>query len=156
DRPYQANRCLAVLSKMMNLAEAWGLRSDGSNPCRHVKKYREYKRERYLTPDELRRLGAVLADPTTKATESPFAIAAIGLLVLTGARLTEILTLRWEYVDLDHEVLRLPDSKTGAKSIYLNAAAITLLRTMPRMQDNPHVIAGKKDGARLVNLQKSW
>src|SRR5262249_48989487 len=131
DRPYQANRALGVLSKMMNLAEAWGLRLGGSNPVRHVKKYREDKRERYLTKAELQRLGAVLADAETKAVENPFAIAAIGLLVLTGARLTEILTLRWEHVDLENEVLRLPDSKTGAKLIYLNAAAINLLRTMP-------------------------
>jgi integrase len=156
DRPYQANRSLAVLSKMMNLAEVWGLRLDGSNPVRHVKKYREDKRERYLTKAELQRLGAVLADAQTKATESPFAIAALGLLVLTGARLIEILSLRWEYVDLENEVLRLPDSKTGAKLIYLNAAAINLLRTMPRMADNPYVIAGKNRGARLINLQKPW
>jgi integrase len=156
DRPYQANRALGVLCKMMNVAEEWGLRPDGSNPCRHVKKYREQKRERYLTKEELQRLGRVLADPETKATESPFAIAAIGLLVLTGARLTEILTLRWEYVVLENGVLRLPDSKTGAKVIYLNGAAIKLLRTMPRMQGNPFVIAGKKAGARLINLQKAW
>jgi len=156
DRPYQANRALAVLSKMMNLAEAWGLRLDGSNPVGHVKKYREDKRERYLTKAEMQRLGAVLADAETKAVESPFAIAAIGLLVLTGARLTEILTLRWEHVDLESEVLRLPDSKTGAKPIYLNAAAINLLRTMPRMAGNPYVIAGKNPGARLINLQKPW
>src|SRR4029450_11899760 len=74
DRPYQANRALGVLSKMMNLAEAWGLRLDGSNPVRHVKKYREDKRERYLTKEELQRLGAALADAQTKATESPFAV----------------------------------------------------------------------------------
>jgi integrase len=156
DRPYQANRCLAVLSKMMNLAEAWGLRLDGSNPVRHVKKYREDKRERYLTKEELQRLGAVIADAHTKATESPFAVAAIGLLILTGARLREILTLRREHVDLPGRALRLPDSKTGAKLIYLNDAAIQLLRTMPRMADNPYVIAGKKQGASLVNLQKAW
>jgi integrase len=156
DRPYQANRALGVLSKMMSLAEEWGLRPDGSNPCHHVKKYRELNRERYLTKEELRRLGAVLAGTETKVTESPVVVAAIGLLVLTGARLTEILTLRWENVDLDGEVLRLPDSKTGAKLIYLNAAAIHLLRTMPRMAGNPYVIAGKKTGARLVNLQKAW
>jgi integrase len=156
DRPYQANRCLAVLSKMMNLAEAWGLRLDGSNPVRHVKKYRELKRERSLTREELQRLGAVLADSHTKATESPFAIAAIWLLILTGARLREILTLRWEYLDLSAQALRLPDSKTGAKLIYLNGAAIKLLRTIPRMANNPYVIAGKKHGASLVNLQKAW
>ena len=140
----------------MNLAEAWGLRLTGSNPARHIKKYREQKRERYLTRQELQHLGAVLADPKTKAVESPFVIAAIGLLVLTGARLTEILTLRWDHVDLAHQVLRLPDSKTGAKLIYLNTAAINLLRTMPRMAGNPYVIAGKNRGARLINLQKPW
>ena len=156
DRPYQGNRALGVLSKMMNVAEVWGLRPDGSNPCRHVKKYREVKRDRYLTREELQRLGAVLADEQAKGTESPFVVVAIGLLVLTGARLTEILTLRWEYVDLENGVLRLPDSKTGAKLIYLNAAAMQLLRTMPRMQGNPHVIAGEKPGAHLVELQKPW
>jgi integrase len=156
DRPYQANSALGVLSKMMNVAEEWGLRPDGSNPCRHVKKYRELKRERYLTREELQRLGAVLDDDQTKEIESPFAIAAIGMLVLTGARLNEILTLRWEYVDLENGVLRLPDSKTGAKLIYLNPTAMQLLRTMPRMQDNPHVIAGEKPGAHLVELQKPW
>jgi integrase len=156
ERPYQANRALGVFSKMMNLAEEWGLRPDGSNPCRHVKKYREDKRERYLTKDELRRLGAALAEAERSRTESPFTTAAIGLLILTGARLMEILTLRWEYLDLENEVLRLPDSKTGAKLIHLNEPAINLLRALPRMADNPHVIAGKKGGARLINLQKPW
>src|SRR5262249_51304042 len=120
DRPYQANRSIAVLSKMMNLAEAWGLRTDGANPCRHIKKFKEVKRERYLTPEELRRLGKVLADAQADGSESPFVLAAVELLVLTGARLTEILTLRWEYVDLQQALLRLPDSKTGAKPIYLS------------------------------------
>ena len=154
DRPYQANRALGVLCKMLNLAEEWGLRPDGSNPCRHVKKYREVKRERYLTAEELRRLGAVLSDAQTNRTETPFTLAAIGLLILTGARLMEILTLRWEHVDLDGGVLRLPDSKTGAKLIYLNDAAKGLLRTMPRMQGNPHVIPGHKPGAHLVDCKR--
>lgn len=156
DRPYQANRSLAVLSKMMNLAEAWGLRADGSNPCRHVKKYREDKRERYLTREELQRLGAVLTDPQTHKAESPFVRAAIGLLILTGARLKEILTLRWDYVDLENRALRLPDLKTGAKLIYLNDAATDLLRRIPHMQGNPYVLIGKKAGAPIINLQKPW
>jgi Arm DNA-binding domain/Phage integrase, N-terminal SAM-like domain len=96
DRPYQANRCLAVLSKMSNLAEAWGLRPDGSNPCRHVKKYREEKRDRYLTGDELQRLGGALAQAERAKTESPFVLAAIGLLILTGARLNETSSLQRE------------------------------------------------------------
>jgi integrase len=156
DRPCQANRALAVLSKMMNLAEQWGLRPDGSSPTRHVRKYRETKRERYLSMEELQRLGRALAESQTTGTESPFALAAIGLLALTGARLTEILTLRWAEVDLERQVLRLPDSKTGAKTIYLNDAAMDLLRTMPRLAGNPYVVAGAKKGARLVNLQKPW
>ena len=156
DRPYQANRALGVLRKMMNLAEEWGLRSEGSNPCRHVKKYREDKRERYLTKDELQRLGATLAAAKRNETETPFALTAIALLLLTGARLNEILTLRWEHVDLANGVLRLPDSKTGAKEIYLSDTAIKLLRTMPPMAGNPYVIAGKKTGACLINLQKPW
>jgi integrase len=88
--------------------------------------------------------------------EQPFITAAIGLLILTGARLTEILTLRWDYVDLANAVLRLPDSKTGAKLIYINDAAIKLLSEIPKMAGNPFVIVGGKPGARLVNLQKPW
>lgn len=156
DRPYQANRALGVLCKMMNLAEEWGLRPDASNPCLHVKKYPEKKRERFLSAQELQRLGSVLADAQAKNTENPFTLAAIGLLILTGARLGEILTLRWDYVDLETGVLRLPDSKTGAKLIYLNTAAVDLLRTLPRVKDNPHVIVGYKRGAHLVELQKPW
>jgi integrase len=155
-RPYQANRALGVLSKMMNLAEEWGLRPDGSNPCRHVKKYREQKRERYLSQDELQRLGQTLIEAQQANTEDSYFLAAIGLLILTGARLREIQTLRWDYVDFTSGVLRLPDSKTGAKLVYLNAGAIDLLRTIPRLNDNPHVIAGQKPGAHLVELQKPW
>ena len=58
--PYQANRILEVVRKMFNLAEGWGLRKDGSNPCRHVQKYKEKKRERFLSDDEFHKLGQVL------------------------------------------------------------------------------------------------
>jgi integrase len=141
---------------MMNLAEQWGLRPDGSNPARHVRKYREVKRERYLSTQELQQLGRTLAQAQAEGSESPFVLAAIALLVLTGARLTEILTLRWVEVDLERQLLRLADSKTGPKTIYLNDAATNLLRTIPRLADNLYVIAGAKKGARLVNLQKPW
>jgi integrase len=78
------------------------------------------------------------------------------LLILTGARLREIQTLKWDHVDFTNGVLRLPDSKTGAKLVYLNAGSMDLLRTIPRLKDNPHVIVGKKPGAHLVELQKPW
>ena len=84
----------------------------------------------------------------------PSAVAAIRLLIFTGARLSEILTLRWDYVE--HSYLRLPDSKTGAKLIYLNPPARELLARLPRIEDNPYVIPGDKPGACLVNLQKPW
>ena len=156
ERPYQANRSLGVLSKMFGLAEEWGLMPDGSNPCHRVRKYREVKRERFLTRDEFQAVGRALAEAQADGSENPFAVAAILLLILTGARLSEILTLKWQHVDLDAGLLRLPDSKTGAKQVHLNGAAINVLRVLPRMQGNPYVIAGEKPGAHLVNLQKPW
>lgn len=154
--PYQANRTLGILRKMLNLAEVWGYRPEGSNPCRHVEKYKERARERFLSAEELARLGEALSASETDSTVSPAAIAAIRLLVFTGARLSEILTLKWEYVDLAHQYLRLPDSKTGSKSVYLNPPALDLLQALPHVEDNPYVIIGHKPGQHLVDLQKPW
>ena len=108
DKPYQANRRLGVLSKMFNLAEVWGWRPDGSNPCRHVKRYKEHKRERFLSPQETERLGQVLREAEE---EMPSAVAAFRLLLLTGCRMSEIRDLRWDYVKGD--CIELPDAKTG-------------------------------------------
>ena len=87
---------------------------------------------------------------------NPFIMAAIRLLVLTGARLNEILTLRWDWVGFDAQCLRLPDSKTGAKTVYLNPPAMKVLAEIPKLEGNPHVICGGKSGAHLINLQKPW
>ena len=76
--------------------------------------------------------------------------------MFTGARLSEILTLRWEHVDFERQVLDLPDSKTGRKQIFLSAPALQVLSELPRVQGNPHVIVGERAGAHLVNLQKPW
>ncbi len=152
ETPYQANRLLAVLSKMFNLAERWGLRPDGSNPCRHVEKFGERKRERMLSPAELARLGDALAAHDG----SPFAVAAVKLLVFTGARLGEVLGLRWEWIDFERGEARLPDSKTGAKTLHLPPPALAVLAELPRLDGNPYVVAGAKPGAALVNLEKPW
>ena len=152
--PYQANRTLGVLSKMFNLAEVWGLRLDGSNPCRHVKKYPEQNRERFLSPEELARLGQVLREVEDQAAESPAAVAAIRLLTLTGCRLSEILTLKWDYV-VDGG-LHLPDSKTGAKVVHLGTTAQEALAAIERLPDNPYVIVGRKPGTHLADLQHPW
>ncbi len=153
--PYAANRYLALLSHMFNVAEDWGLRPENSNPCRRVKKYKEKARERFLSPEELKRLGKALTRAEI-AGESAYVIAAIRLLLFTGARLNEILSLRWEQVDLKSSLLRLPDSKTGAKTIALPAPAVQILADLQRQENNPHVICGAKEGAALVNLQKPW
>jgi integrase len=150
--PYAANRSLAVLSKMFALAERWGERPDGSNPCRHVERYAERKRERMLSAEEFARLAAVLK----ASSRSPYALAAIKLLVFTGARLSEILNLKWEWVDLERGEARLPDSKTGAKTLHLPPPALAVLSELPRVEGNPYVIVGHIHGTRLVNLEKPW
>jgi integrase len=98
--PYQANRTLGVLSKMMNLAETWGIRDKHTNPCEDVERYPERKRERFLSPKELKRLGHALAAAEAEQTETKYAVAAFRILLLTGCRLSEIQKLEWRYVDL--------------------------------------------------------
>jgi integrase len=152
-KPFQANRMLALLSKMFNLAERWGLRPQGSNPCRWVDRYPEKHRERFLSAAEIARLGAVLDEE--EATE-PFVVLAIRLLLLTGARRSEVLTLRWSNVDFERGALRLPDSKTGAKAIPLGPPVLALLSAAPRLEGNPYVIPGRRAGGRLVGLFRPW
>ena len=156
ETPYQANRTLGVLSKIFNLAELWGMRPDGSNPCRHVKRYREEKRERFLSDEEYRRLGEVLKEVEHDGSETPAAVAAFRLLMLTGCRLSEIQKLRWEHIDLEAGELRLPDTKTGAKVVHLGGPAISVLRGIERKDDSPWVIAGRKPGSHLTDLQHPW
>lgn len=156
ETPYQANRVLAVISKIMNLAERWGLRPDGSNPCRHIEKFREIARQRYLSAVEMKRLALILAKLTNERTESPQAISAIRLLMFTGCRVSEILTLRWEWIDLSNRCLRLPDSKTGTRHIQLNSLALQELSLIERIPNNAFVITGSKTGCNLVNLEKPW
>jgi integrase len=154
DRPYQANRTLGVLSKMFNLSEVWGLRLDGSNPCRHVPKYREVKRERYLSQAELRRLGLILSNCATVGSETPHVVAAFRLLILTGCRLGEIQTLKWEYITPNG--MELPDTKTGARRIPLPQPARAVLNTLPTVPGNPYVIVGKVEGQHITDLQHPW
>ena len=154
--PYQANRTVGVLSKMFNLAELWGIRPDGSNPCLHVKRYKEEKRERFLSQDEFARLGSVLDEIERDGSETRSAVAAIRLLMLTGCRRTEIRTLRWEHADLDAGELHLPDTKTGARAVPLAPAAVNVLATLPRDHDNPWVISGKNPGSHLTDLNHPW
>lgn len=154
--PGHANRTLGVLSRMLTMAEVWEMRPEGVNPCRFVKKYPERRRERFLSDDEYRRLGAALRDAEREGLASPAAVAALRLLMLTGCRSGEILSLRWDNVDLDRGELRLPDSKTGARIVHLGDPAIAVLRGIRRREDSPWVIPGLKRGTHLAFLHGPW
>ena len=150
--PTEANSALVVTSIMFNFAERIDLRPAGSNPCRHIERYRRRRHERFLSADELGRLGAVLA----AYDGAPYAVAAIRLLIFTGARRGEISGLRWDWIDFERGEARLPDSKTGAKTVHLPPPALAVLAKLPRIVGNPHVIVGGIAGAPLVNLDKPW
>ena len=154
--PYQANRTVQILSRLFTLAEVWGLRPDGSNPCRHVRRFREEKRERFLSDAEYARLGAALKAGEEQRLEPPEVVAAIRPLMLTGCRRAEILTLQWDHVDLEAGELRLPDSKTGARTVHLGDPAIAVLRAIPRRAGDPFVIAGTSPGRPMKDLHHYW
>ncbi len=154
--PYQANRTVAVISKMFSFAEARELLPKDGNPCRHIEKYRENPRERFLTSEEINRLADAIQEAEQSGRSLPSTIAAIRLLLFTGARRGEILTLKWEFVDFERSMLFLPDSKTGKKPIHLNALAIAVLRELPRVVGNPYVLPGRKEGESVKELKTSW
>lgn len=155
--PYEANRMLAMASKMFGLAERWGFRPDHTNPAKNIDRYREEKRERYLTSAEVARLWQVLNSDIAAGKVSGSAIAAIKLLMLTGRRLNEVLGLKWVWVDLEAKVLRLPDTKNGALLVSLGDAAVSVLAELKEKgSDETYVIAGRRHGSPLVNLQKPW
>ncbi len=155
-KPATANQVLGTLSFMYRLAETWGYVSEGYNPCRGVKRYPARHRERFLTDRELDRLGKALSDMECQSTVSWSTIAALRLLVLTGCRKNEILRLRWEHVVLDAAELRLPDAKTGARTIALPAAAVSLLEHLPRIPGNPWVLPGRVPGAHIRTIYSTW
>jgi integrase len=127
-----------------------------ANPARSIEMFPEKPRERLLSTDELGRLGAALDKALRSKTEHPSVIACIRLLVLTGARLSEILKLKWENVDLDPGVLRLPDSKTGAKMVPLGAPAMSVLASLSREAKSTFVCSGDKPEGHFVGIQRPW
>jgi integrase len=176
--PGAANRVVALFSAVWNWAAKRDEVPTSENPTLHLERYPEKGRERYLTVEELRRLGRALREAETtglpwvvdekgvkakhlpKAKRSrvidPYAVAAIRLLMLTGARLREILDARWDYVDWQRGLMFLPDSKTGRKTIYLSDAAIDVLTSIPRLDGNPHIIPGETKGAPRADLKRPW
>ena len=134
--PYMANRVLALLSKMFTLAEMWGYRPPYTKPTRFVPRYPEKKRRRIMGGDEAAAISVAL---TKRAKRRPEAVAIIWMLALTGARASEVYKAKWEW--LDGSVLHLPDSKTGAKPVYLPKQVMELLE--PRRRAEGLIFKGK-------------
>jgi len=157
--PYLANRVVAALSAFCSWAEREGLRPPQSNPCYANERYGEKGHKRYLSADEYARLGKALRAAEDDDTIAPAPLTAIRLLLLTGCRPSEILTLEWSHVDLPASVLRLADSKTGEKTVHVPPEAVRLLKRWPRHAGSPFVFPGtgrRTRGEHLVNLAKPW
>ena len=158
DKPVMANRARAVLHRLFNLAERWGMRPQNSNPAHGIERYREKKRHRDLSEIELARLAQALTE-AEKAGEDPNALAAIRLLLFTGCRRGEVLGLRWSEVGTERGLLRLGDSKTGEKSVHLNCAALEVIESR-RDAGDTFVFAMKRDVGETHlsedRLRKAW
>ena len=175
-RPMTANRVVECIGSVYRYAATCGLVKRGHNPAAHIEAFREQRRERFLTSQELARLGDAIREaetvgipwqvdeknPKAKHTPKrkrvtnigPHAAAALRLLILTGARLREILGLKWSYVDFERGLLLLPDSKTGRKAIVLNAPALAVLSELPRI--GAFVIVGDKPDMPRHDLNRPW
>ena len=168
--PYMANRCIAVLSVFLNWCEKYGYRERHSNPCKEITLYREQKRQDFMSAEILSVLGDALArmeaiwherqasrtrgNGEQVDTITPQAAAAIRLLMFTGARLGEILSLKWDYIDFDQGIARLPDSKTGFKVLQLPAPALAVLESLPEMSE--WVLPANSRTGHMVNLKTPW
>lgn len=156
--PYRANRLLSLLSKIFNFSadDLLQIRHDWRNPAEGIQKFKEEKRRRYLSRDELQAVAQALAIAELEGLGVSQTVAAIRLLIFTGARHREILTMKWDYVNWERACLSLPDSKTGAKDIPLNGPALAILQGIDKLKDNPYVIVGKYKATHWDDLGPTW
>ena len=152
DTPIMANRFLALISTMMNLAEKWEYRPQNTNPCKYVDRYKEKKRQVYLSMDQLEKVGQAMRQ--LKNTESFYALSALKMLLVTGCRTSEILNLKREYVDIANNCIHLPDSKTGARTIHLSPVAFDILNALP--SEEGFVFRSPRENKRLTTLRCLW
>jgi integrase len=174
--PVTANRLLALISALYTWASRVGDVPADLKPARGITRYREQGRERFLSSEELARLGDALREAETigvpwvvdessskakhvpkgnrRTKVSPFGTAAIRLLLLTGCRLREILNLRWEEFDRERGMLFLPDSKTGRKPVILSGAALAVLEAIPRAGE--YVVSGRHPDRARRDLKRPW
>jgi integrase len=158
--PYNANRAVGLVRAMYGKAEkTWGVIARGQNPASGIEPFSERKRSRFLTLEELQQLMQTLDEMEREGDVSPTAAATYRLLVLTGARLNEIRTLRWTHIKWPEQMIVLDEHKAdkkGPKAIPLNKPALRILESLPRSPDSPYVLTGATPGQPLVNIQKPW
>jgi len=156
DRPGAAGRTLSLLTAMFNEAERQQLRPLNSNPTRLIKRYPSRTITRFLSLSELSRLGETLREIDNERSMHPSVIPAIRFALLTGARKSEVLELKWDWVDFDRSIALLPDSKTGERPLYLSTSAVDVLQSILRIEGNPFVFPGRNPGDHLHNLRKPF
>jgi integrase len=153
--PSAANRCMDILRAALNKAEAWGYRIENTNPCYAVRCNRKVIRTRHLSEVEMTRLGHALADMRASDNQSLRAQAmAITLLLLTGCRRGEILSLQWS--DLRGARLRLKDSKTGPRTVWLGQEAVDLLASHLRLPKVPWIFWNEQRRKPIMDVQSAW
>ena len=130
DRPAMRNRTLALVSRLSTLAEHWGMRPQHSNPVRGIVRAREEPRDRTLSDTELAALGEAL---TGLASDHPAPVAAIRLCAMTGMRIGEVLSVRWQDIDFEASRVTLPATKAGRQVRAVPQAALALLDALPRI-----------------------
>ncbi len=157
-----ANYARTVLSVVFAKAELWDV-TTGRNPAERASRFEEHGVERFLSPDERRRLEAVLAQaaackPCQPGYIQPDAIWAVRLLALTGMRHSEICDLKWDQVDWNRGILRLPDSKTGKRDIVVSDQVIDLLREIAVAKRHPRRgrVVCSRTGDKLHSLGRTW
>ena len=158
ETPAMANMAVETLGHMYKLARGWDMvPEDCDDPCESIPLNPERKRERFLTDAEFTRLGQVLDEVSGNGSQvSPGAVTTIRLLMLTGCRKTEIMTLRWGHVDLDRAEIRIVNGKTGDRTVHLSLAAVKVLAALQREPDNPWVIPGAKPGTHMADIDGAW
>ena len=150
---YEANRLLVLLSKIFQLAKRWGVLPEESyNPAREIDHFKEIKRDRWVTPEELPKLAEAI--DKEKNLQARY---AIWLYLLIGARKSELLKAKWDDIDWGRKELRLPITKSG-KTHYLplSTAALEVIKKIPILENNPYIFTGNKEGKHLVNIDKAW
>jgi integrase len=138
--PVTANRVLSCLRKMFNMAEVWGFRDDGTNPCRHIPKYPESGKTRLIADDEMARLFRYLKRADLEGLEHPFLILGIRLQFAFAARMSEIISMEWDWIDFVNRRIVWPDSKTGEISKPMSKDVFALLSNAPRLEGSPYVV----------------